>query len=184
LSRKNNTLYAILGMIAQGPRSGYDIRKPFNESLSFFWSESYGQIYPALKEIVKEGYAEEQVEPNDPRKKKLYRISAKGLEIFREWLSRPVDPINYRDELLLKIFLASPQDHRAILSQIEREREELTSNLAKLREQEAQARRHYAGRTLPPWILTLRYGILSMEARLNWCEESVLYLKELEKGSD
>ncbi|WP_431606966.1 PadR family transcriptional regulator [Paenibacillus thiaminolyticus] len=42
-----------------GPRSGYDIRKQFQASLRHFWSESYGQIYPALKELLWQGYTEE-----------------------------------------------------------------------------------------------------------------------------
>jgi PadR family transcriptional regulator AphA len=36
--------------------SGYDIRKTVQESIRFFWSESYGQIYPALKRLG--GYKE------------------------------------------------------------------------------------------------------------------------------
>jgi DNA-binding PadR family transcriptional regulator len=43
-------------MLSLRPMSGYDIRKTVQESIRFFWSESYGQIYPALKRLG--GYKE------------------------------------------------------------------------------------------------------------------------------
>ena len=46
--------YAILGMLSIRPMSGYDVRKEIQESISNFWTESYGQIYPALKSLVAE----------------------------------------------------------------------------------------------------------------------------------
>jgi len=183
LSRKNNTLYAILGIITRGPQSGYDIRKQFNASLRFFWSESYGQIYPMLKQIVQGGYAV-QLESDDPRKKKLYRITQEGQALFQEWLAEPVNPINYRDELLLKITFAGPEDTKVILAQLRKERDDMEKNIAVLSEQEAQARKQYHNRELPTWLLTLRYGIISNEARLRWCEESIHFLEQAERGRD
>ena len=46
--------YAILGMLSIEPMSGYDIKKEIEESISNFWTESYGQIYPVLKSLVAE----------------------------------------------------------------------------------------------------------------------------------
>jgi len=183
LSRKNNTLYAILGIITRGPQSGYDIRKQFNASLRFFWSESYGQIYPMLKQLVQDGYAV-QLESDDPRKKKLYRITQEGQALFQEWLAEPVNPINYRDELLLKITFATPQDTKVLLTQLQKERDDMEKNIALLSEQEAQARQLYHNRELPAWMITLRYGIISNEARLRWCEESIQFLEQAERGPD
>lgn len=38
----NATEFAILGLLAEGPLSGYDIKKEVEERLSHFWSQSYG----------------------------------------------------------------------------------------------------------------------------------------------
>lgn len=173
MARTNNTLYAVLGILSGGPRSGYDIRKQFQASLRHFWSESYGQIYPALKELVRQGYAEELAAPDNRRNKKLYRMTPAGDACFRSWLSEPVSPINYRDELLLKVFFAAPQDRDAIRALFERERAELEQAKAAYAEQEAEVRRQYEAEPVPYWMLTLRYGILSTEARLQWCEEAL-----------
>ena len=46
---------AILGLIAQAPCSGYDVRKVFATTPMGHFSASPGAIYPALKRLEKEG---------------------------------------------------------------------------------------------------------------------------------
>ena len=53
---KQSTDFALLGLLSIEPMSGYDIRQNFQESLNFFWNESYGQIYPALKRLLARGF--------------------------------------------------------------------------------------------------------------------------------
>ena len=45
----------ILGMIRMGRRTGYDIKQLVDVSARFFWSASYGQIYPELKRLEEGG---------------------------------------------------------------------------------------------------------------------------------
>src|SRR5438132_1157029 len=47
-SRPRSTPYAVLGMLSLAPMSGYDIRKESETSIGYFWSESYGQLSPAM----------------------------------------------------------------------------------------------------------------------------------------
>ncbi len=46
---------ALLGLLSLEPMSGYDIRQMISRSIGYFWSESYGQIYPGLKRLAAEG---------------------------------------------------------------------------------------------------------------------------------
>ena len=49
---QSQTSYVILGILAIHPhQSGYEIRKTIQQSVGFFWSESFGQIYPTLKRL-------------------------------------------------------------------------------------------------------------------------------------
>ena len=57
MPRENKTKYAVLGLLAYAPLSGYDIRRIYAQSLGNFWSESYGHIYPILKRLKAEGLA-------------------------------------------------------------------------------------------------------------------------------
>ncbi len=47
---------AVLGLIVQRPRSGYDLRKVFSTTPMGHFSSSPGAIYPALIRIEKNGW--------------------------------------------------------------------------------------------------------------------------------
>ena len=51
----NKTKYAILGVLDTFPGSGYDIKKYCDKSISYFWNENFGHIYPVLKQMENEG---------------------------------------------------------------------------------------------------------------------------------
>ena len=53
----NSSRAAILGLLLMHDASGYDIRKLAEGSIGHFWSESYGQIYPTLKRLVRDDTA-------------------------------------------------------------------------------------------------------------------------------
>ena len=53
------TDYVILGLLAEQPLSGYQIKKIVDIRFQFFWSESFGQIFPALKSLALAGLVEE-----------------------------------------------------------------------------------------------------------------------------
>ena len=49
--RESRSRYAVLGALTIAPMSGYDLRAFFDQSVRFFWNESYGQIYPELRRL-------------------------------------------------------------------------------------------------------------------------------------
>ncbi|MCK7479112.1 MAG: PadR family transcriptional regulator [Candidatus Moduliflexus flocculans] len=57
----NNTKYVILGLLTEAPLSGYEIKKLVDIRFRFFWSESYGQIYPELKRLTAMGLIDESL---------------------------------------------------------------------------------------------------------------------------
>ncbi len=60
----NPTGRVILGMLAQGQRTGYDIKQFVDKSTRHFWAASYGQIYPELKRLEDQGLV--QSRPSRP----------------------------------------------------------------------------------------------------------------------
>ncbi len=79
------TAYVILGMLAWGPRSGYDIKADVDKSVRFFWAASYGQIYPELKRLSEAGLIEGQAQGG--RRRTVYRITDLGAEALEAWLT-------------------------------------------------------------------------------------------------
>src|SRR5206468_7565147 len=92
-SRPRSTPYAVLGMLSLAPMSGYDIRKESEASIGHFWSESYGQIYPALRDLEAQGLVRRRAGPRGAaRERHVYEITAKGEEALATWRAQPPRP--------------------------------------------------------------------------------------------
>lgn len=52
------TEYVILGLLSESPLTGYQIKRIIDVRFHFFWNESYGQLYPALKSLNATGLIE------------------------------------------------------------------------------------------------------------------------------
>ncbi|MDQ2700516.1 MAG: PadR family transcriptional regulator, partial [Actinomycetota bacterium] len=63
----------ILGFLSEGEKSGYDIKSQVDTSTRFFWTASYGQIYPELKRLKEAGLIEEAGAPTGERRRIAYR---------------------------------------------------------------------------------------------------------------
>jgi PadR family transcriptional regulator AphA len=205
MSRKKKTWFAILGLLSWKPMSGYDIHKLVEMGLSHFWNESYGQLFPTLNRLVEEGLATRRLDSGKSRRKKhIYRITAKGRREFRAWLAEPSDEPRVRNELQLKFFLTSRSDPVESLRLLEEYREQQTERLHDYRESAVVLESVLETQTVPDELkdveqlldwrqlgdgdkrdaeirvfhLTLRHGILAIEARLAWIEEAIRSLND------
>lgn len=100
---------AIMGLIAQERRSGYDIRKAFATTPMGHFSSSPGAIYPALNRLEKDGWIRGQADPKAAgRPRKVYELTPPGRRALKRHLARPVtrdDVIWHLDDLLLRFAL-------------------------------------------------------------------------------
>ena len=97
---------AVLGLIAQKPHSGYDLRKVFSTTPLGHFSSSPGAIYPALKRIEKSGWVCGSIDNKKTlRPKMVYRITKKGKDVLKQHLLQTVtrDDVIWRmDDLKLR----------------------------------------------------------------------------------
>src|SRR5437867_13273548 len=98
--------YALLGLLQQEPRSGYDLRKIFAKSPMGMFSDSPGAIYPALQRLEKRGLVSSRVRASSGlRRRRLFRPTSSGKRAFRAWQTRTIardDVIHRVDELMLR----------------------------------------------------------------------------------
>ena len=158
----NTTAYVILGVLAWGPSSGYDVKAVVDRSVRFFWTASYGQIYPELRRLSDAGLVKGATQPKSGRRRTVYRITAAGRRALADWLAQEPQVFETRDEGLLKLFFAdaSPATAAASLDAKRRYHEE---KLKQLRAIEA------TGQADGSPLLVLRYGIESSEWMVDWC---------------
>ena len=178
---ENRTRYAVLGALTVEPMSGYDLKRFFEQGVSFFWTESYGQIYPILKQLKAEGLvadaagepgaASARAGPAHPRRA-VYAITPAGRDALARWLSAPAEPqAGRRLEILLKLFFArhgGPDTAARLVADFRAHHAELLATYAAT---EARLRAdHAAHPDLPFWLLTLSYGQHVSQALVAWCD--------------
>lgn len=71
---------AILALLREGPRNGYQIMAEIEERSSGAWRPSPGAVYPALSQLADEGL----IEPDETGGKRMFRLTDAGREYIAE----------------------------------------------------------------------------------------------------
>jgi DNA-binding PadR family transcriptional regulator len=105
----------LLGFLAYQSMTGYELKKYFSISFSFFSGLSYGSIYPALRKMEKEGLITMQVEVQDGApNRKVYTITDLGRNAFTKALESPFHLERQKNAFLTRLFFFAhlPQEAR------------------------------------------------------------------------
>ena len=161
--------YAILGLLHYKDMHGYRIKEVIENEFGFMWSINYGQIYPNLKQLEKEGLVTKiDVAQKNVPDKKLYSITEKGKTAFAEWLgTAPERGMLIRDPFLLKFVFLSFGDERKSLEIIDEQILRYTADLS--------SRRHrYSSKQSQTVNVRLmrELGISLNEMMLSWLERA------------
>jgi DNA-binding PadR family transcriptional regulator len=176
--------HALLGLLAEGEASGYELTKIFELSMSHYWHAGHSQIYPLLDKMEKQGLITfEHVVQKDKPNKKVYRITPKGKEILLAWLQTPAPVPRFKNEMLLKarFFGNLPDDEAAALLRAHKRAHQAT--LEEYLKMEATyfpdgIRSPAAVRRGPYGYFTLRRGILYEQDELRWCRWALSELRK------
>jgi PadR family transcriptional regulator, regulatory protein AphA len=158
--------HALLGALADRPRTGYALLKHFEQSLGYAWPASHGQIYPELARLRDDGLIEQTA--SGARGSRTYAVTEAGLEETRRWLLETEPDRRVRNDAALRTFflwLLEPEEAR---DHLERERaywQGVLSELEAIREEPAGTSRKERA-----FWLALEGGVLSVSARLEWIE--------------
>src|SRR2546421_544350 len=98
--------YALLGLLARQPLSGYDLAQYMKKRVGQMWSALPSQIYPELARLEAQSMVKHHVvEQQDYRPdKKVYEIREEGRESLRQWVMEPTTVTARRDEFVLKAY--------------------------------------------------------------------------------
>jgi DNA-binding PadR family transcriptional regulator len=176
--------YALLGLLQQEPRSGYDLRKIFASTPMGTFSDSPGAIYPALQRLQKRGLISGKVHPSSGlRRRRLFRPTSSGKRAFKAWQTRAItsdDVIHRVDELMLRFSFmdetAKSAQAMRFLKALSRELAAYIPNLRKFLKVQAAAM-PLSGR------LALESGIRSYETLLGWARSALaIYRRRKKEG--
>lgn len=168
------TAYVILGMVSREPRSGYEIKAAVDNTTRFFWAASYGQIYPELKRLSEAGLVEGVDASQGDRKRTRYAITADGKAELKDWLRKPPEASEMREEGLLKLFFSGvlkPAEAVETLRTMRRHRLALSERLRSLEPEKTELEDPFP-------LMVLRAGIEFNEWFAEWCERMETQLLE------
>ena len=157
--------HALIGVLADEPRTGYGLLKHFEQSLAYAWPASHSQIYPELARLLEDGLIEQTGE--GPRGARIYAATPAGLEQVRRWLASEPDR-RVRSDAALRVFFLWLLEPEAAAGFLRGERDRLRVLLAELErieaEEEPRSRKQRAYR------IALVGGLLTTRARIEWAE--------------
>ncbi|MEV5613615.1 PadR family transcriptional regulator [Streptomyces sp. NPDC052225] len=127
--------HALLGLLAGGPASGYDLLGTFRTTLANVWPANQSQIYTELTKL--DAAALIRVAAEGPRGRKTYEITDEGRTELRHWLLETTPSGYRRNDVLLRVFLLGAVEWHEARAFLRERGEVMTARLAGLRELDA-----------------------------------------------
>ncbi|MEU6785820.1 PadR family transcriptional regulator [Nonomuraea angiospora] len=159
--------HAVLGLLSEGPASGYDLMKMFDISLSNVWSATQSQLYAELGKLADAGLVD--VSAEGPRGRKEYAVTEAGLAELRQWITE-VEPTRVlRSDMLLRVFFlaqVAPEQARGYLRHQAEHVRKHVEHLEGIREflENREDNLSVYGR------ISLEYGLRLGKAQQEWAE--------------
>ena len=162
----NKTRYAILGILLDGPSTGYEIKSLMKRSTVYFWRESDSTIYPMLRVLAEEGKALSEIVYVGKKRKEVFSITEMGRVEFKAWFDSPTGDETPRNEFLLKLFFA--RDRKEMIELFQERLEKVEKIHKEYRQIEERLE------NISDWPLkairlkALRYGLSLLESEIKW----------------
>jgi DNA-binding PadR family transcriptional regulator len=161
--------HAVLGLLAQRPRHGYELRAAFQALAGgeANWEVKPAQIYTTLTRLEQGGFVtEDGVEQGAGPEKRIYAITLAGRETLNEWFSCGIEPEHQHDEFFLKLMIGLASGAADPYRLIQTQRTHLFQELHDITKQRSQAN---PSRELAK-ILLLDKAVMHLEADLRWLD--------------
>jgi DNA-binding PadR family transcriptional regulator len=175
---------SLLGLLSLKPMSGYDMKKFVGESIGHFWNESYGQIYPMLKRLARQGLVESRVVRGKGKPdRKVFSLAPKGRKLLRSWLAAAPRFAPPRNELLLKLFFGRLCGRADMIRHVREFRQHHAQLLVEYAQVEKWiCKTHPKHPDKPYWLITLGYGRDHSKGMLKWSDQTLKTLARLPNG--
>jgi len=158
---------ALLALLSQGPRHGYQLKAEFDVATGEAWPLNFGQVYQTLQRLERDGLVSAVGEPDDDGRV-AYVLTAEGQQNVRTWLESPVaQPHATRDEASLKLLLAIATGAQDYFEVIMTQRAAVMANLQALTGMKAEPRDPDDPASIAWGLHVDRMAILA-EAEIRW----------------
>jgi DNA-binding PadR family transcriptional regulator len=176
---------ALLGLLAQRPRHGYELRAAFEALVGGedIWDVKPAQVYTTLARLEDSGLIrQEQVEQDGGPEKRIYALTQEGQNELVAWFASGVESEHRRDEFFVKLMVCLAADSAGDTSVdpyrvIHAQRSKLYQELHDL----TTRRSHADPKSELAQIFLLDKTVMHVEADLRWLDMIESRLDEVKR---
>ena len=157
--------YGLLGLLAEEPLHGYEVKNRFEAMLGGTWEVNIGQVYTTLQRLERRRLV---ASVGSRRPGKLPPELSYGRKALADWLGEPESgPQELREEIYVKLLLAARLANGDLGPLLGRQKRAYLQRLRDLNRLEERARRD--GRS--DLARLVRGALLHTEADIKWIDE-------------
>lgn len=180
MPRTTQTDLAVLAVLSLEPMTGYALRDAIRVHLGAFWSESFGQIYPALARLREEGLV--AAGDGDRSGSSVHSLTPSGRARLVELMRESPGSNPPRNGMLLRLFFGSVIGAAACGELVTGAREQAVAMLENLAVVRREAEAEPADLPQRPyWLMTISAGEHSARAAIAWADETLATLAKLDR---
>lgn len=173
-----STPHVLLGLLAGGPRHGYDLKRAYDERLPQAKPLAYGQVYATLGRLERDGLIAPTAQDQDGGPERTwYALTDDGRAGLDDWLGAVEPPAPYVTSILFSKVVVS-----LLTADADRARDYLTAQRAAhlQRVRELTAVKTRAGAAVDD-VVAADYAIAHLDADLRWLQTTLLRVADLHR---
>lgn len=168
---------AVLGLLKERAMHGYELRKELGQKLGFFWTVSFGSLYPALRRLEKRGSVRKSLPREQAsRRKQVYEITEAGEHEFLELLGDGASTAWEEEKFPLRLAFFRYLAPEMRLRLLERRKAWLEQ---RLEEGTRSLKRAKRGRADSYTLSLMRHGVDVTKADIDWLDELIVAERRL-----
>lgn len=164
---------AILGVLADTPQHGYELRRRLISVLGLFSTISYGALYPTLKNLVARGLLVEQDDVGTgkyPKRTRItYALTPSGVEHFNSLVADSGPGAWDDDTFAIRMSLFGQTEVNTRIHILQGRRSRLEERLANLQANLSKGRERLDSYTLE----LQQHGLEALEREVRWLNELI-----------
>ena len=166
--------HAVLGLLQQGPRHGYDLKRLVDRYFAPDHPVAFAQVYATLARLESRGRVRlDGVERAEGPDRRRYAITNDGAAELERWLSVPLEPEPHLQAALYTKVVLAILAGRDVVPIVDTERH---AHLERMRELTALRRD-----TTLPLALLADYALFHLEADLRWLDLTAARVEDLRR---
>jgi DNA-binding PadR family transcriptional regulator len=173
-----STPHVLLGLLAAGPRHGYELKRAHDQRMPRAKPLAFGQVYATLGRLERDGLVEPAGQDQDAGPERTaYAITPRGRVALDEWLSTVEPPAPYVistlfNKVVVALLAADADRARAYLA------DQRAAHTARLRELTAEKTRAHAA---VGDVVAADFAIAHLDADLRWLNTTLYRVADLHR---